>query len=825
MGIAFRLCSLLLLVSLTAFSEESAAPLNLLLNPDFEFHAFANHRHGRAENFFSHDVAFWNTDAWGDVRVVRESHAEAAVRPAFSTGNLVSIRPGKKLWQFFTLPEAGLSHGSPLSLFVHGHQPAGGALIARIQLLKLDSEDGTWSPSEFGHSDKRTFPRHSRGELVVAKTFDARSDQAGAIQLKIEGAEILGHFRDGNESHSDDVNTIGLRIEFENAGKADVWVYSPCLTLGDAARARLPSARSMRPIYRHLPRTIQKLWKGEALHVLLMGSSIDRGSANPPMALYDEDPASDKFKQPLLSGAFDGSKVGHAELDPYFGWWQHYFSYGGRLKLELMRKFDLPANKIFLHFMACDGSCVGEAHSGLADYCSLAIPPREDANGHKSGKSWQELYPELFERPEGPMPDLVIFGSGANEKTDTPDEVAVFEGMIRWIQRHYPNTEFLFCMWQNYGSYTPNVGDLQALALRYQIPVVDFGKALDDVARWCNRYALVPSDGHPQAAAHFLWFKQIERAFECWDPIETGQAQLQLPERVHPNSYGWEGEIITYGESSGRLKGNMFVFEDTAINCWGDAEEDQPVPFVDGRKDTSRRKFPQRDIRNSLFRHGRTRLGDRHVVELVGKGARLTWVDAKVCPNRQFLGIANPSWSLQGAKASRFASEWGAPYGDQQALLRPGKAMEIEAVFTDLSVAYTDAPDGGTLKVIVDGQLKLEQPANLPFTDQSGQNHFMENRKGVLGLPFGVHLVRLEAVDKPVPVLGVFTYDSRSNRALERRLVGRSASGETIIFSQPFKARPLVLCHEALRVRSEDVFHDRVTFTGRGSGSYEVVGE
>jgi hypothetical protein len=41
-------------------------------------------------------------------------------------------------------------------------------------------------------------------------------------------------------------------------------------------------------------------------------------------------------------------------------------------------------------------------------------------------------------RADGPGPDLVIFGSGANEKTDTPDEVAVFEGAIRWIQRHHP---------------------------------------------------------------------------------------------------------------------------------------------------------------------------------------------------------------------------------------------------------------------------------------------------------------------------------------------------------------------------------------------------
>ena len=179
--------------------------------------------------------------------------------------------------------------------------------------------------------------------------------------------------------------------------------------------------------------------------------------------------------------------------------------------------------------MACDGSGVGEAHSALKEYCSLSLPPSPEINGQKKGNSWKELYPGLFSRPEGPGPDLVIFGSGANEKTDTPDEIAVFEGMIRWIQQHYPNTEFLFCQFQNFGGYTSNPGDLQALSLRYQIPYMDFGKSGDDIVRWCNRYALVPLDGHPQAAAHYLWFKQLEKAFECWDPIVPGQAQLQLP--------------------------------------------------------------------------------------------------------------------------------------------------------------------------------------------------------------------------------------------------------------------------------------------------------
>ena len=754
-----------LFASLPAWADDSAAPRNLLANPRFAFHAFGDHRDGQPENYRSHNVAFWNTRAWGDVTVVRQSHVAEDIRPNFWAENLVSLRPGSRFWQFFTLPEAGLAPGEQVSLTVYGHQSQPEALVARIAVLKIDSEDGTWCPADFGCSDKRTHSKHGRGELVAAKTYQTRSKQIGRVELKIEGAQVVGRLRKGRDSRSDDVNTVGLRVEFENAGtEGDVWVYAPCLTSGRRALAGLPPAREMIPYYRHIPRTIQKLWKGEPIHIIVMGSSIDRGSANPPLYLYDEDPASKTFKQPLSGRAFEGEKIGRPELDPYFGWWQHYFGYSGRLKLELMRKFNLSADKICLNVMACDGSCVGEAHSGLADYCSLSLPPSEGNNGHKAGKTWRELYPGLFARPEGPRPDLVIFGSGANEKTDTPDEVAVFEGMIRWIQRHYPGTEFLFCMWQNCGGYTPNPGDLKALALRYQIPCIDFGKVQDDVTAWCNMYAIAPDGGHPSASGHYLWFKQLEKAFECWDPIRSGQAQLQLPERLHPNSYGWEGEMVTYAEDSPRIRKNTFVFEDTAVNCWGATEDSQPVPFVDGQSHSSRRSSPRRNVRNSLFRHGRTRLGDRHVLEIVGKGAKLTAVDAKVCPHRRFLGVENPRWNRNESPVTPFQSEWGAPYGTRQLLLQPGKSIAIDVVCTDVSVAYLDRPDGGTLTVLVDKVPKLQQPTNVPFVDQARQKHYMENRKGILGLGYGLHTVQLQAVSKPVVVLGVFTYDSRRGR-------------------------------------------------------------
>ena len=144
---------LLIGLPLAAWCQESNPPMNLLLNPRFEFHSFINHRDGKAISYESHDVAFWNTDAWGDITVRRESHVDAALRPDFSTGSMVAIAPGKRLYQFITLPEAHLADGDRVSLWVWGHQAQPGQLRATIRLLKLDSEDGTWKPSDFGYSD------------------------------------------------------------------------------------------------------------------------------------------------------------------------------------------------------------------------------------------------------------------------------------------------------------------------------------------------------------------------------------------------------------------------------------------------------------------------------------------------------------------------------------------------------------------------------------------------------------------------------------------------------------------------------------------------
>ncbi len=810
-----------------------AEPMNLLLNPRFEFHAFGNHRHGERVSFRSHNVAFWNTDAWGDITVLRESHAPEDVRPDFSTGNLVQIAPGKRLWQFVTLPEAGLAPGDTLSLSVRGWQPEAGALRASVKLMKLDSEDGEWSPADYGMADDRTFPRHSRGELVVAEQWDATSDADGTVELRIDGAEIIGHFTPGEESHSEDVNTVGLRVEIANTLETaegedrGAWVYAPALTANGPAAPGLRPAREMQPLYRHIPRTIQKLWKGEPIHVLLMGSSIDRGSANPPLYPYDEDPNSPTFKQPLADREFDAELVGRPDLDGYYGWWRHYFSYTGRLKRELMRTFDLGPDKLLFNWMACDGSCVGEAHSGLAEYCSLSLPPDPNTNGHASGRTWEELYPELMSRPGGPGPDLVIFGSGANEKTDTPDEVAVFEGTIRWIQRHYPGCEFLFGQFQNQGGYTPNPGDLQAIGLRYGIPFCDYGMIGDQLTRWVNRRALVPRDGHPQAAAHYLWFKQLERAFETWDPTVAGHPQELLPERMHPNTYGWEGEMVLFDAESPRIADSRFILEDTAFNAFARVDgEDAPVPVVDGEElSGARRSTASYNLRNSWFRHGNLRLGDRHVLEVKGPNPELTYVNAKVCPDRQLIGVQNPRWDLGGGEVEPYASEWGAPFGARQAVLQPGATFTLDVIATDISVAYVDAPDAGTLRVLVDGEERLAQPANMPFTDCDGGERYLENRKGILDLGYGLHRVTLEATDAPVAVLGVFTYDSRSNRDAERRITGIAAPGETVAITPPFRARPLVVCTGGLSARYEDTAPDRVTFSGDGPGSYEIVGQ
>ena len=817
-------CLLLaLLVSLTA---EAQTPMNLLVNPQFDFHCFDNSRNAQARVWSAGYVACWNSEAYGDITVTTAPHVDGIKLQVF-TRNIVAVKPGKHLYQIVFLPEAQLRHGDQVSLSVCGQQKAPDSLRAAVHVLKIDSQTGTWKPSDFGMADTREFPKHSRGELVKAKSYTATSGASNDFQVKLEKCDIPGNFVHKNESGDDQTNSIALMVEFANvAASGDVLIYAPTLTKGGLqalAAEPLPEMRQPPTLYRGIPRTMRKLWRGEPIHILLMGSSIDRGSANPPMYPYDEDPASPKYKQPLAPDIFNGDLIGRPDLTATVGQWRHYFAWGGRLRTELLRKFNYTPDKMLLNYMACDGSCISEATSGLAEYASLSLPPNPEVNGQPAGKTWPEMYPGLFDRPQGPGPDLILFGSGANEKTDSPEEGAIFEATIRWMQARYPDCEFLFCMWQRTREYTHNTGNLMELALNYQIPYVDMGDRIDQLMNYSNRYALCPADGHPQAAAHYVWFKSLEEAFEVADPIESGIAQKVLPRRLYPTAYGWEGEIVTYTDPSPRLVNNMMILDDTTVNAWGTVP-DKATALIDGEKRRDPRVFPRRDIRNSMFTYGKLSLGDRHVLELTGEGAKLTAADCKLCPNREVLPVDSPRWLLGAKRLEVFFSKFGAPFGDKQVKLQAGQSISIWAAGTDLALAYVDDAQGGKLKVTVDEAAPVEIATNVPYKDATGKEIFMENRRGFRNLGYGLHKVNVEAVDGPVAVLGLVCYDTRSGD-MGRRVTGLAMPGQTIRFTPPFKVRPVVLGYGGLAVKPEDVTTTQVKFSGTAAGTFEAVGE
>jgi len=819
-----HLAALALVFAATASGQTAT---NLLLNPALNFHSFENSRTGQGVEFKAGAVACWDQEAYGDAEAYRATR-QTEFRPSFAVDNVVVIHPGKSLHQFSLLAELGLDGAEHVSLSVLGHQKKPKSLRAAIHMMRLDSEEGTWSPKDYGLADERTFPKHSRGELIAEPSFSNDSGEAADFELTVEKAIIPFGFTENATQSTRQPNVIGLTVELTNTSKEDVWIYAPCLTRGDHAANRLPESRSIPDYYRGIPRTIQKLWRGEPLHIIVMGSSIDRGSANPRMIPYDEDPNSPTFKQPLTKSTdFDGAVIGHPEWNSYIGWWQHHYMYGGRLRQWLMRQFNYPMDRLLLNTMASDGSCIAESHSGLEAYATLSLPPDANANGNTRGKSWQELYPAVFARPEGARPDLVIFGSGANEKVDGADEVAAFEGAIRWFQRHYPGIEFVFCMWQNRETYTPNTGHLRELSLRYQIPFIDLGRAISETTRYCNSYALVPSDGHPQAAAHSVWARQLERAFEVADPIQSGIAQLSLPERLSHHTIGWEGEVTTYNAGQKRLRDNCgIILDDTFVNLWATTKDELVGMRVDGAADEGSRRRPMRarDNRNSTFAIGRLTLGDRHIVEVTGNEATMVAADLKTALNRQSLPVTSPRWKLP-ARPEPFASEWGSPYGDAAVTLAPHAEAATDFVGTDLSIAYVDAADGGEATVLVDGQDVLHIATDKPFTDAGNKPLYMENRQGIRGLPYGWHSVQVKAGDKPVQLLGAFTYDTRANRQAERVERGRAFAGESISFSAPFKTRPWIVCHGGLQVTLNDTRANAVTFTGTGEGGYEVIGE
>jgi hypothetical protein len=492
-----------------------------------------------------------------------------------------------------------------------------------------------------------------------------------------------------------------------------------------------------------------------------------------------------------------------------------------------MKKYNLSGDKILLHFMAADGSCVGEAHSGLKAYCELQLPPEGGVNGHKAGKSWKELYPGLFSRPEGPRPDLVIFGSGANEKTDTPDECAVFEGTIRYIQRNYPGTEFIGCMFQNYGGYTPNPSDMQAIALRYGIPFVDFGIVGDRLVRSINRNAMGNSDGHPQAAFHYLWFKQLEKAFECAGPVVSGFPQKHLPERIMPFTVNWEGEMKLYRRGNSRIfRPAAIIIDDSAFNAWAvttsQVKRGAPTPrsdlYVDGELTHKQRRMHRYSLRNAFAQHGRLSFGDRHVVEAASPFI-FDGVDSKLIVNRSYTGVESSLFSCS-KKAAAYKSATGYPYGKYIVTLAPGESCTVSAIGNAFAVAWVDAAKGGVLKAAVNGKTFFDVPTDKPFTLLTKEKLFMENRKGIQGLPYGVHEIKLTAVKAPVKVMGVFSYDLRANRSNERVVRGFSGGGE-FCFEPAFKAVPVIRCSGNLKLVKAG--KGKAVFSG--AGHFEAAGE
>ena len=169
-----------------------------------------------------------------------------------------------------------------------------------------------------------------------------------------------------------------------------------------------------------------------------------------------------------------------------------------------------------------------------------------------------------------------------------------------------------------------------------------------------------------------------------------------------------------------------------------------------------------------------------------------------------------------------FKSDWGAPFGASQVIVPAGQAVEIELAGTDFSVAYADREDGGTLEVEVDGRRMLETATNVSYVTAAGESVYLENRRGVRALAFGVHSLRIAAVERSVALLGVFSYDTRANRRHERIVRGTAYPGETLKFSTPFKARPIVLTTGGLKAARASAAE--VEFTG-DAGGYEIVGE
>lgn len=744
-----------------AFAVEDAR--NLLLNGGFAFHTFEPYRSGGGSYLTAGSIPGWNEENYGDVQAAFDSAIPVAERPAGAVGVGVTIQPGKSLRQFFLLHEAGLAHGDVVSLQFQVYQPKPNALHGAIRAMKIDAEPGKWKPSDFGMGDGREFSKIARGELVVAAEQEGSSSVEGVSLVKVEGFTIPGKFGNTPEAQEGDIYTIGLEVVFTNTSDVPVRVFTPSLVRGAEAMPAVGEYRAMPQYYRHIPRFMQKLWRGEAVHILVMGSSIDRGTANPPLYAYNEDPTSPDYKKPVMDcyREFHPAQLGREDLEDHFAQGRYYFCCYGWLKRYLMTQFNLTADKILLNFMASDGSCVGESHTCLLEYANLEFAPDPMDNGHRAGKSWRELYPALFERPEGPGPDLVIYGSGANENTDGRNQCAVYEGAIRFLRRHYPNVEFLFCQ---YPLVSNDSGELQALSMRYQIPMIPLHVELSRLRGYTNPYALVPAgDVHPQMATHYIWYKQMEKAFFAAEPILPGILQPSLPERMHINSCGWEGDNnVTTSPNPKR-----FLLDDTVFNVWATGDSSDPKKqfpiYVDGGKVGSvwrpchPRGQANNALRNSFFRYGNLSLGNRHIVEMDANSPySFTEIDMKIPVVRK------TEWAAKERKPEAVLpveSPLGCPYGEYGFLLQPGESISVEVNASMVAPAWLDKEDGGVLVVEVDGEEKASFPTNQPWTSVDGEQAYLPNRRAVQLGKCAKYGITLTAKEAPVFFIALFSYN------------------------------------------------------------------
>ncbi|MCK9265471.1 SGNH/GDSL hydrolase family protein [bacterium] len=738
-------------------------PPNFLTNPEFKCL--------KKDFDYGHYTAGWNVKEFGDIEI----HPMKEGFNKQSSGNCVKIFPKKLFWQFIPLADLDIKlKKRRLKLKAEIRQKEPSSVKMSLKLVGPESSDGTWSPSEFGLTDIRVFYKHGRGELVIISEETSFSGRTDTEQLETEWLTIDWYFKKTRESSSEYRNVVGLQIQFENISSSPVWVRWPLLTTKKDTLLKLVKGRQIPSYSQKLPRTMKKLLNDQPIHILTLGSSIDRGSANPPLYLYDENPQSKTYKEPVPNSRFFlPETVGRPDLTGYIGYFQHYFMYTGRLRLELMRKFNLPVSRILLNVMACDGSSIGEGHTGFIEYSNLFSEPIPGINGHSEGYKWETLYPELFKKGK-PSPDLIIFGygSGHNEQIDEPDTVAAYEGAIRLFQRYHPNVEFLFCCWPvKKGKEDITTGPLKRLCSLYNIPFIDLRDFDRRLPKSTNFFALATDNVHFQAVGHYLWFKQLEKGFEITDFDQKWSNQKLLPKRMNKYSYNWEGDMVTFTAPHPRfVEGRMFILEDSAFNLWAShtpPETDPPTTMkikINGTlmKDAGRgRNSMGRDIRNSAFAYGRLETGNRYVVEIIGTNPKIIATDNKVALNKTFFPADSKMWEKKVA-IKEFKSEWGAPYGSKYFLLKEGESIDIQATGNLFSIAYIDEKDGGKFTVSVSNtKHQTEVEANVPYKCTNGNTYYMENRVPVTGGSYGKHKITIKTTGGTVRILGLYAYDTR----------------------------------------------------------------